>query len=164
MPGFFWGEIAGAARLSKRGVVQLCRQKAIIDLILAISFVILALVYILSTRVDQNVVSVDLTNSKLACSKSNKRDKVSGLYLIDNKEYYSQWTYDSCEEFINRMQGQVISGKHVKSEHLLIELRVGDILYTDNSIGMRVLNAILLGLALYAVLRSPLHWMLSRFI
>lgn len=139
------------------------KQKVKIDIILAVCFVILAMVYILSVRVEQNVESIDLTHSELTCKKTN-RGKFRGIYTLDGKEYYSHGTYETCKEFFDLMQGKVITGKHVKSGSLLIELRVGDRLYTDNSIGMRILTSIFLGLVFFAFLRSPIHWILNRFV
>lgn len=94
----------------------------------------------------------------------SKPDKFRGVYILDGKEYYAYGTYATCKEFFDLMQGKVITAKHVKSENLLIELRVGDRLYTDNSVGMRILTSILLGLVLFAFLRSPIHWILNRFV
>ncbi|GAA0656574.1 hypothetical protein [Rheinheimera tangshanensis] len=139
-------------------------QKVKIDIMLAICFVIFAMVYILSTRVEQSVESIDLTHSELACKKAYKPDKFRGVYILDGKEYYAHGTYTTCKEFFDIMQGKVITGKHVKSENLLIELRVGDRLYTDDSIGMKILTSIFLGLVLFAFLRSPIHWILNRFV
>lgn len=116
------------------------------------------------TRVEQNVESIDLTHSELTCKTAYKRDKFRGIYILDGKEYYSNGTYEDCKEFFDLMQGNVITGKHVKSESLLIELRVGARLYTDNSIGMRILTSIFLGLVLFAFLRGPIHWISNRFV
>lgn len=138
-------------------------KKVKTDIMLASTLVILVMVYVLSTRVEQNLELIDLTNSKLACNKTNKRDKFRGFFIVEGKEYFTFGTYRSCEEFLNLMQGKVITGKHVKSESLLIELRVGNRLYTDNSIGMRVLTSIFYGLVLFALLRSPMHWIFDRF-
>ena len=130
---------------------------------LAITLVILVMVYVLSTRVEQNLESIDLTNSELACNKTSKRDKFRGFFTVGGEEYFTLGSYRSCDEFFNLMQGKVITGKHVKSEKLLIELRVGERLYTDNSIGMRVLTSIFYGLVLFTLLRSPVHWIFKRF-
>ena len=121
------------------------------------------MIYILIVRVDKNTEPVDLTNSELSC-KVSSRGKYTGYFTLNGKEYFSSGTYRTCEEFLNRMTGNEIKGKHQKNKSLLVELRVGKSLNAENSVGMRVLIGIFIGLVCFAFLRSPIHWIAKKVI
>ncbi len=149
-------------RIQPRGSVQKVSFKFALDAILAAVFVMLGVIYILIVRVDKNIESIDLTNSELSCKLDSRHDNYRGYYILDGQKYYSLDKYRTCEEFIDLMQGKIIKGKHLKSNGLLVELRVGTSLYTENSVGMRILIGIFIGLVCFAFLRSPIHWIGNR--
>ncbi|ARD22977.1 MULTISPECIES: hypothetical protein [Shewanella] len=137
--------------------------KFALDATIATLFITLGVIYILVVRADKNIESVDLTNSDLSC-KVSARGKLRGYFTLDGKEYFSPGTYATCEEFLNRMTEKEIKGKHQKNKSLLVELRVGKSLYAENSVGMRVLIGIFIGLVCFAFLRSPIHWIAKKVI
>ncbi|MFC6439261.1 hypothetical protein [Bowmanella sp. JS7-9] len=137
--------------------------KLALDATIAAIFITLGVIYILIVRVDKNIESIDLTNSELSC-KASSRGKYRGYFTINGNEYFSSGTYRTCEEFLNLMTGKEIKGKHQKDKSLLVELRVGESLYADNSVGMRVLIGVFVGLVCFAYLRRPIHWFAKKVI
>jgi hypothetical protein len=151
------------ALYNQRGSVKKVSFKFALDATIATLFVTLGVIYILIVRVDKNIESINLTNSELSC-KASSRGKYRGLFTLNGNEYFSSGTYRTCDEFLNLMKGKEIKGKHQKNKRLLVELRAGKSLYSENSVGMRILTGIFIGLVCFAFLRNPIHWIAKKVI
>jgi hypothetical protein len=134
------------------------------DFVIAITLVALTTILIVSIRTAENVEDIDLTASELSCKFNSKHENYSGYYQLNGQSYYSSHKYSSCEEFKTLMNGKTISGKYLKSNNLLVELRVGKSLYSENSIGMQILQGIFFGFVFFAVLRKPIHWLRDKVV
>lgn len=132
-----------------------------LDMTIAALLVVLAVTYVLNVRADKNIESVDLTNSSLSC-KVTTRGKQRGYFTINGNQFFYSRTFRTCEEFLGLMEGKEIIGKHIKDKSLLVELRVDESIYAENSIGMRILVGVFIGLVCFAFLRSPIHFLAKK--
>ncbi|WP_412973191.1 hypothetical protein [Glaciecola sp. MF2-115] len=140
------------------------KSKVLFDVVLATIFIVLTTIYLVSNRTDENVVDIDLTDSKLSCKFNARHENYSGYYHLNGESYFSSHNYSSCDEFKALMNGKNIIGKYLKSNNLLVELRVGKSLYSENSIGMQILQGIFFGFVFFAILHRPIHWLRSKVV
>ena len=139
-------------------------KKLQFDIVIAITIMALTIIFIISSRTVENVENIDLTASELSCKFNSKHDNYSGYYQLNGQSYFSSHKYSSCEEFEMLMNGKIITGQYLKSNNLLVELRVGNSLYSENSIGMQILQGIFFGFVFFAVLRKPIHWLRGKVV
>jgi len=139
-------------------------QKLQFDIVIAITIIALTIIFIISSRTAENVEDIDLTASELSCKFNARHENYSGYYHLNGERYFSSHNYSSCDEFKALMSGKNIIGKYLKSNNLLVELRVGNSLYSENSIGMQILQGIFFGLVFFAVLRKPIHWLRGKVV
>lgn len=139
-------------------------KKLRFEALTAIALIALTIVWIIYHRAPDKVEYIELTGSELYCKLNLKHDNYTGYYQLKGQSYHSYHNYDSCEEFISLMDGKIITGKYLKSNNRLVELRVGSSLYTDNSTGMQILVGIFYGVILYAVFRKPILWLRDKIV
>jgi len=139
-------------------------QKLQFDIVIAITIIALTIIFIISSRTVENVEDIDLTASELSCKFNARHENYSGYYHLNGESYFSSHNYSSCDEFKALMSGKNIIGKYLKSNNLLVELRVGNSLYSENSIGMQILQGIFFGLVFFAVLRKLIHWFRGKVV
>lgn len=151
-------------RYTTRDVMSKNNHNLLFDFVMAITFVALTTILIMSARTAENIEDIDLTSSELYCKLNSKHENYSGYYRLNGQSYYSSHKFSSCEEFKALMNGNKITGKYLKSNNLLVELRVGKSLYSDNSIGMQILQGIFFGFVFFAVLRRPIHWLRDKVV
>ena len=139
-------------------------QKLQFDIVIAITIIALTIIFIISSRTVENVEDIDLTASELSCKFNVRHENYSGYYHLNGESYFSSHKYSSCDEFKAVMSGKKIVGKYLKANNLLVELRVGNSLYSENSIGMQILQGIFFGFVFFAVLRKPIHWLRGKLV
>ncbi|WP_386032564.1 hypothetical protein [Thalassotalea euphylliae] len=140
------------------------KSKVLFDVVVATTFILLTTIYLVSHRTDKYVVDIDLTDSELSCKLNSRRENYTGYYHLNGERYFSSNNFSSCDEFKVLMSGKKIIGKYLKSNNLLVELRVGKSLYSENSIGMQILQGIFFGFVFFVILRKPIHWLRSKVV
>jgi len=135
-----------------------------IDLILFVVILIVSITSLSVIRGNSETAKIDLSQSEFSCKKSKKHNNYQGYFNKDNEAYYTLEKYTNCKAFIDKVTGTEIAGIYLKSNNLLVELRLNGKVDTEHHFLKFIYYGLFIAMIIFSIFRKFIRRLVKKYV